>query len=89
MPPLVTLAEAKHADADVRDCNGGGGRLMAMNRKKRRMMLIGVGAGLMTIAAVLVSVAFKDSIGVLCNAHRIAGRATHTGPALAHWRHGC
>ena len=35
---------------------------MAMNRKKRRMMLIGVGAGLMTIAAVLVSVAFKDSI---------------------------
>lgn len=35
---------------------------MAMTRKKRRMMLIGVGAGLMTIAAVLVSVAFKDSI---------------------------
>jgi cytochrome c-type biogenesis protein CcmE len=35
---------------------------MAMTRKKRRMMLIGVGAGLMTTAAVLVSVAFQDSI---------------------------
>lgn len=35
---------------------------MAMTRKKRRMALIGVGAGLMTAAAVLVSVAFQDTI---------------------------
>lgn len=35
---------------------------MATTRKKRRMMLIGLGAGLMAAAAVLVSVAFQDSI---------------------------
>lgn len=35
---------------------------MAMTRKNRRMALIGLGAGLMTAAAVLVSVAFQDSI---------------------------
>lgn len=35
---------------------------MAMTRKSRRMALIGIGAGLMTAAAVLVSVAFQDSI---------------------------
>lgn len=35
---------------------------MAMTRKNRRMTLIGLGAGLMTAAAVLVSVAFQDSI---------------------------
>lgn len=33
---------------------------MAMTRKNRRMALIGLGAGLMTAAAVLVSVAFQD-----------------------------
>lgn len=35
---------------------------MAMTRKNRRMALIGLGAGLMTAAAVLVSVAFQDFI---------------------------
>jgi cytochrome c-type biogenesis protein CcmE len=35
---------------------------MAMTRKSRRMMLIAVGGMLIATAAVLVSVAFKDSI---------------------------
>ena len=35
---------------------------MAMTRKKRRMTLIGVGAVLMTGAAVLISTAFQDTI---------------------------
>lgn len=35
---------------------------MAMTRKSRRMLLLAVGGALMAVAAVLVSVAFKDSI---------------------------
>lgn len=35
---------------------------MKMTRKKRRMALLGAGGAVMTMAAVLVSVAFQDSI---------------------------
>lgn len=51
---------------------------MAMTRKSRRMALIGVGAGLMTAAAVLVSVAFKDTIAFFVTPTELA--AAPRGP---------
>lgn len=48
---------------------------MAMTRKKRRMTLIGVGAVLMTGAAVLVSVAFQDTIAFFKTPTEIAADA--------------
>ncbi|QIE57761.1 cytochrome c maturation protein CcmE [Pikeienuella piscinae] len=49
-----------------------------MTRRSRRMALIGVGAGLMAAAAVLVSVAFKDTIAFFVTPTELA--AAPRGP---------
>lgn len=51
---------------------------MAMTRKSRRMALIATGGALMAAAAVLVSIAFKDTIAFFVTPTELA--AQHRGP---------